>query len=64
MEKYSLTRNQSDTYINNALLTLRKKTLVDAKTAMEVSTKSGRRRHGPEDTNRVIDDNGYDILTL
>jgi len=30
---------------------------------MEVSTKAGGRRQGPEDTTRVIDDNDNDILT-
>jgi hypothetical protein len=50
--------NQTDTSINNVLLTLMKKTLVDAKTTMEVSTKSGGQRQGPEDAKRVIDDNG------
>ena len=54
--------NQGDTETNNVLLTLRKKPLVVAKTAM-VSTKSGGRRQGPKDTNRVNDDNDYDTLT-
>lgn len=54
--------NQGDTEINSILLTLRKKTLAVAKTAM-LSTKSDGRRHGPKNRNRAIDGNDYDILT-
>lgn len=53
--------SQDDNEINNVLLTLKKKTLVVAKSAM-VSTKSVGRRHGPKDTNCVIHDNDYDII--
>jgi hypothetical protein len=59
----NIVSNRSETEINNVLLTLRKKTLVVTKTAMEVSTKTDGGRHGPEDTSRVIDDSDYDILT-